>query len=410
MIDLGGKLALVVQWIECKVADLEIAGSSPAERTMNKITVSVIKADVGSIGGHTKPSDKMMALVKSNIKEAVGKKLLIDGLATFTGDDIAILMSHNRGIDDKDVHQFAWKCFLDATKEAQSAGLYGAGQDLLVDAPAGNVRGAGPAVAELEFIRDSQSKTRPAEAFMVFTADKCSPGSYNYPFYSVFCDPMHDGGLLLNPKMHKGFIFTIVDMDCKDGERTIKLAAPERIWDIAVLLQNPDRFAIKSIHSRHDEQEQIASVSATRLHNIAGKYTGKDDPVAIVRTQGMFPAPEEMVEPFMFGHFVTGDARGSHIMPIMPVAINTPVAGAYCLPIVACTAFSMDNDGKFSGEYVDMFGNVAWDATRLKIQQKAEEWRRQGFIGPTMASHAELSYTGIVDALKNLDKEFNLEK
>ncbi|HEY4495331.1 MAG TPA: fructose 1,6-bisphosphatase, partial [Candidatus Paceibacterota bacterium] len=100
----------------------------------------------------------------------------------------------------------------------------------------------------------------------------------------------------------------------------------------------------------------------------------------------------------------------SHVMPIMPVAINTAVAGPYCLPIVSCLAFSMDNDGKFSSEYVDIFGDGAWDATRIKVQQKAEEWRRQGFIGPTMASHAELAYTGIVDALKALDSEFILRK
>jgi len=98
------------------------------------------------------------------------------------------------------------------------------------------------------------------------------------------------------------------------------------------------------------------------------------------------------------------------VMPIMPVAINTAVAGAYCLPIVSCLAFSMDNDGKFTSEYVDIFGDSAWDATRIKVQQKADEWRRQGFIGPTMASHAELAYTGIVDALKALDSEFILRK
>src|SRR3989338_1385642 len=377
---------------------------------MNKITLSVIKADVGSIGGHTKPSDKMMDLVKSQIAAAVEQKIIIDGLATYTGDDIAITMSHRRGINAPEIHQFAWNCFLSATSEAQKTGLYGAGQDLQVTAPAGTVKGAGPAVAELEFERDNQNKNRPAEAFLVFTADKCGPGSYNYPFYSVFCDPMHDGGLLLNPKMRKGFVFTIVDMDCKEGDRFIKLEAPERSWDIAALLQNPDRFAIESIHSRYAPEEQIVSVSATRLHNIAGKYTGKDDPVAIVRTQGIFPAPEETVEPFMLGHFVTGGARGSHVMPLMPVAINTPVAGPYCLPLIALTAFSMDADGMFSQEYIDMFGNVAWDATRFKIQQKAEEWRRQGFVGPTMASHAELSYTGIVDALAALEKEFIIRK
>ena len=373
---------------------------------MKKITLSVIKADVGSIGGHTKPSEKMLEIVKDRVRNAIDEGLLLDGLVTHTGDDIAITMSHEKGVGATPIHQFAWNCFLAATKEAQRAGLYGAGQDLLVDAPAGNVRGAGPAVAEIEFERDIQSKNRPAEAFAVFAADKCGPGTYNYPLYSVFCDPMHDGGLLLNPKMRKGFRVTVIDMDNKDKDRVITLDIPERVWDLAVLMQNPDRFAIEAIHSRYAPEEQIASVSATRLHNIAGKYTGKDDPVALVRTQGMFPAPEEITEPFMLGHFVTGDARGSHVMPIMPVALNSPVAGPYCLPLVSCTAFSMDDDGKFTEEYVDLFGDIAWDATRLKIQAKADEWRRQGFIGPTMASHAELSYTGIVDALALLDREF----
>lgn len=60
----------------------------------------------------------------------------------------------------------------------------------------------------------------------------------------------------------------------------------------------------------------------------------------------------------------------------MPVALNTAVTGPYCLPLVSAAAFSVDPQGKFSHEYVDLFGNVAWDAARLKVQQKAEEWRR----------------------------------
>jgi len=132
--------------------------------------------------------------------------------------------------------------------------------------------------------------------------------------------------------------------------------------------------------------------------------------VAIVRTQGIFPALEEVIEPFMLGHFVTGDTRGSHVMPLMPVGINTGVAGAYCLPIVSCLAFSMDASGIFTKEYVDVFGNPAWEGTRLKVQQKADEWRRQGFVGPTMASHAELAYTGIVDTLSKLEQEFGLRQ
>lgn len=378
---------------------------------MNKITLSIIKADVGSIGGHTRPSDSMLEIVRSRLRGNIGN-LLIDGIVTYTGDDIAIIMTHRHGTGANEIHLFAWNCFLAASEEASRQGLYGAGQDLLVDAPSGNVRGAGPAVAEIEFVRDPKSKDRPAEAFLIFAADKCSPGAYTFPLYTVFCDPMHNGGLLLSPKIHQGFTLTIIDMDhkAKDSDRVIRLPVPERSWDVACLLQNPDRFAIEAIHSRYQPDEQIVSVSATRLHNIAGKYTGKDDPVAIVRTQGIFPAPEEVVEPYMLGHFVTGDCRGSHVMPLMPVAINTAVGGPYCLPLVSCLAFSMDAEGMFAHHYVDLFGNVAWDATRLKVQEKADEWRRQGFIGPTMASHAELSYTGIMDTLSALDKEFALRR
>ena len=374
-----------------------------------KITLSVIKADVGSIGGHTRPSACMLHEVRTRLRDAVSRQLVIDGLVTHTGDDIAIIMTHRHGAGASSIHRFAWDSFLAATEAAKADGLYGAGQDLLVDAPSGNIRGADPAVAEIELERDPADRDRPAEPFLVFAGDKCSPGAYNYPLYAVFCDPMHNGGLLLSPKLHRGFTLTIIDMDHKghEGDRVIRLDVPERVWDVACLLQNPDRFAVEAIHSRYRPDEQIVAVSATRLHNIAGKYTGKDDPVAIVRTQGIFPAPEEVIEPYMLGHFVTGDTRGSHVMPLMPVAIDTAVGGPYCLPIVSCLAFSMDGQGIFTREYVDLCGNVAWDATRLKTQQKADEWRRQGFVGPTMASHAELAYTGIVDTLALLDREFS---
>ncbi len=57
-----------------------------------KITVSVIKADVGGIGGHTLPSDGLLDSVKKTIKNA--GDLLIDHYIGFCGDDIHILMTH----------------------------------------------------------------------------------------------------------------------------------------------------------------------------------------------------------------------------------------------------------------------------------------------------------------------------
>lgn len=373
-----------------------------------KVTLSAIKADVGSIGGHTRPSDEMLDAVRSALQEQINNGTVIDGLVTYTGDDIAIIFTHTKGPGNEQIHvDFAWGAFRKATDVARHQGNYGAGQDLLVDAPSGNVRGAGPGVAEIEFELNPKAGYRPAESFMIFAGDKCGPGAFNLPLYLAFCDPMHNGGLLLNPKMHQGWTLTIIDMDHTKADRIIELKVPEQSWDVAALLQNPDRFTIEQIHSRYQSHEQVASISATRLHNIAGKYTGKDDPIAIVRNQGIFPAPEELVEPYAtVNQIVSGDTRGSHNMPQLPVPINTPVAGPYCHPLISALGFSMNHEGYFAGRYVDFFANPAWDYTRHISQRRAAELRRQGFFGPAMAQQTEIAYTGLVETWKSLDKAF----
>ncbi len=274
-----------------------------------KLTLSILKADVGSIGGHTKPSQHMMDAVTDDAADAVKRGLLIDTFVGHTGDDICIIASHTQGPNNTDVHQFAWNSFLHATDIASQYGLYGAGQDLLVDAPSGNIRGAGPAVAEVEFDHEPSktNRIRPAESFMVLAADKCGPGAYNLPLFLGFADPMYCGGLML-PRLSEGFTFNIIDMDNTDGDSIISLNAPEDYYKLTVLLRDNERFGIDSIVSRYSGQ-MAAAVSATRMHNIAGTYTGKDDPVAMVRNQGIFPAPEELISPFAKAHYVGGDGR-----------------------------------------------------------------------------------------------------
>ncbi|MBI2171102.1 MAG: fructose 1,6-bisphosphatase [Chloroflexi bacterium] len=339
-----------------------------------RLTLSILKADVGSIGGHTKPSQKMIDATKQAVSEAIAKGLLIDAYVSHTGDDIAILSTHTRGPNNTEVHQFAWDTFLKATAIAQKYGLYGAGQDLLVDAPSGNLRGAGPAVAELEFEHNpvKTNKVRPAESFMMLAADKCGPGAYNLPIFLGFADPMYCAGLML-PKLIKGFTFNIIDMDNTEGD---------------------------------SDGEPAVSVSAMRLHNIAGTYTGKDDPVALMRNQGIFPAPEELVSAFTKAHYVGGDARGSHVMPLMPVPINTAVSGIYCLPLVSCTGFSVDASGHFSENVNDFFDNPAWDYVRTKAQEKALYMREQGWSGAAMLPYHELEYSGFRDTVEGLMKQF----
>ena len=375
---------------------------------MMKITLSAIKADVGSIGGHTKPTEHMIENVKKRVHDAIEAGLLIDGTVTHTGDDIALIMSHTKGKDSKEIHQFAWDSFISATTLADECGCYGAGQDLLADAPSGNVRGAGPGVAEIEF-EFNQKEPRPAESFMIVAADKTGPGAYNLPFFLSFADPMYCAGLML-PKMAKGFSFEVIDMNNKEGESAITLKAPEDYYKLTTLLRDNERFGIKAIYSRSYDLQALSS-STDRLHTIAGKYTGKDDPIAIIRTQGIFPAPEEILSPFVKAHYVGGDARGSHNMPLMPVAINTPVTGPYCLPIVAAIGFSMSSDGSFTRfGFVDFFDNPAWDWVRLRAQEKAIEMRSQGWSGPAMLPYSELEYSGFKTSVTDLLKQFTIKK
>jgi fructose 1,6-bisphosphate aldolase/phosphatase len=97
-----------------------------------KMTLTVIKADIGSIGGHIAPSKRLLEVVRTAIGRARGS-LILDSYVSHTGDDIAILMTHRRGVGDADVHKLAWDAFVAGTAEAKAQGLCGAGQDLLKD-------------------------------------------------------------------------------------------------------------------------------------------------------------------------------------------------------------------------------------------------------------------------------------
>lgn len=363
-----------------------------------KTTISVLKADIGSIGGHIKPSQALFNEVKSFVGEN-GKNLIIDSYFSSTGDDIAILCTHERGVLDQKIHRLAWDAFLAGTAVAKKQGLYGAGQDLLKDSFSGNIKGMGPAVAEMEF------EERPNEPFLFFAADKTDPGAYNLPFYLAFADPMYSSGLLLSLKLSKGFTFRIIDVSFTEKDKVIDLNVPEDIYDIATLLRDNEKYVIESIFARSTGNQALA-ISTTRLHNIAGKYTGKDDPVALVRVQGEFPATGEVLAPFQIGHFVAGFMRGSHVGPLMPCKLNTSISYFDGPPIVTGAAFCV-KDGKLT-EPADVFDHPYWDQVRFRVSEKADIIRRQGFFGPAMLPFSELEYGGVVEKLRKLEKKFRL--
>ncbi|MEL9908999.1 MAG: fructose-1,6-bisphosphate aldolase/phosphatase [Desulfurococcus sp.] len=360
-----------------------------------KITLSVIKADLGSIAGHHMPHPDQLAAVTKMLAEAKQKGLIIDFYVTHVGDDIQLIMTHTKGPDHPDIHGLAWDAFKAATKVARELKLYAAGQDLLSEAFSGNVKGLGPGVAELEM------EEREAEPVITFHADKTEPGAFNLPLFRVFADPFNTAGLVIDPKMHDGFVFEVYDVF--EG-RSVLLKSPEEMYDILALIGTPGRYIVRRVYRKSDNL-LAAVVSVERLNLIAGRYVGKDDPVAIVRTQHGLPAVGEVLEAFSFPHLVAGWMRGSHHGPLMPVPMRyARVTRFDGPPRVIALGWNISN-GKLIGP-ADLFDDVAFDETRRLAQFITEYMRRHGPFMPHRLGPEEMEYTTLPLVLEKLKDRF----
>jgi fructose 1,6-bisphosphate aldolase/phosphatase len=360
-----------------------------------KVTLSVIKADVGGYVGHSESHPDIIAKAAECLNKAKKDGLLIDCQATKCGDDLELIMTHAHGTGNYEIHKLAWDTFVTGTKLAKKMKLYGAGQDLLADAFSGTVRGMGPGVAEMEF------KERPAEPVLIFMADKTAAGAWNMPLYKMFADPFNTIGLVIAANMHHGFTFEVHDVK---EHRKIFFNAPEEIYDMLVLIGSPSRFVVKAIY--HKDNSEIAAVSSTeRLHEVAGRYVGKDDPVCIVRCQGIFPAVGEVLEPFASPILVEGWMRGSHMGPLMPVSVADSTPSRFDgPPRVICLGYQLCN-GKFVGPR-DMFADIAFDPARHQANEMADMMRRHGPFEPHRKPLAEMEYTTMPEVMKKLEGRF----
>jgi len=360
-----------------------------------RITLSVIKADVGGYVGHSSMHEALMERAREILEKEKGR-LIIDFHVTRVGDDLQLIMTHTRGEDNEEVHRLAWDIFEECTKVAKEMKLYGAGQDLLADAFSGNVRGMGPGVAEMSF------EERPSEPVIIFMADKTSAGAWNLPLYRIFADPFNTIGLVIAENMHTGFSFEVHDV--KEGKKII-FNAPEEIYDMLVFLGAPTRYMIKAVY--HRENGDIAAVASTqRLALVAGRYVGKDDPVCIVRTQGHFPAVGEVLEPFTKPHLVEGWMRGSHYGPLMPVPVRDANPSRFDgPPRVIALGFQL-SDGKLIGPR-DMFDDPAFDEARRVANILADIMRSHGPFEPHRLPLEEMEYTTMPQVMKKLEGRFS---
>lgn len=362
----------------------------------NKITVSVIKADIGSVPGHNRVHPALLENAKKHLKNAKRKKLLVDYFVTACGDDLELIMTHGHGVNDKKIHTLAWDTFMSCTELAKKMKLYGAGQDILSTAFSGNVKGMGPGVAEMEF------EERGAEPILVFMADKTDPGAWNYILYKVFADPFNTAGLVISPKLHDGFIFEVHDLY---NNKKIKFSCPEETYDLLALIGTPSQYVIKHVFTK--KGDIAASTSTTKLSLIAGKYVGKDDPCMVIRGQGQFPAVGEIIEPFAFPHIVSGFMRGSHRGPLMPCSIDTAHPSRFDgPPRVIGVGFQLA-DGKLIGG-VDLFADPSYDLARQKSNEISDFLRMHGPFEPHRLGKEDMEYTtlpGVLEKLKNRFKK-----
>jgi len=72
-----------------------------------RTTVSVIKADVGSVVGHHRLHQEMLNYAVSKLREAEETGLLCSGYVTHCGDEIILIMTQTKGENNPEIHGLA---------------------------------------------------------------------------------------------------------------------------------------------------------------------------------------------------------------------------------------------------------------------------------------------------------------
>jgi fructose 1,6-bisphosphate aldolase/phosphatase len=346
------------------------------------VTLSIIKADTGGMVGHSSVHPRMLDNSQRRVQGAVREGLLRAGDVAACGDDVSLIMLHDRGEEDEAIHHFAWDVFGSNTEIAHGLSLYGAGQDILSDAFSGNLRGLGPGYAEATF------DVRPSEPVLCFLADKTEPGAWNMPVYRMFADPFTTAGLVIDPKMHEGFEFEVHDLM---GHKSIRFDCPAELYDLLLFIGSPSRYVIKSVRSK--ALDEVAAVTSTqRLSLMAGRYVGKDDPVMIVRCQSGLPAVGEVLEPFAFPHSVAGCMRGSHNAPLMPVSLAQAHPSRFDGPPRVVSLGYQLQEHHLVGRR-DMFADPSFDRARQQANEIMDYMRRHGPFEPHRLPLDEMEYT-----------------
>jgi fructose 1,6-bisphosphate aldolase/phosphatase len=363
---------------------------------VEKITLSVFKADVGGFVGHSSMHKDVVERAREVLGKAKSKGPLVDFSIAHVGDDLELIVTHEKGDNSKEIHKLAWDAFASSAEVAQKLKLHSPGQDLRADSFTGStIRGLGPCVAEVSF------RERPSEPFIVFMADKCDLGAWNLPLYKIFADPFNTPGLVIDPSMHEGFAFEVLDTV---ENKVVTLQCPGDIYDLVMFLGSAGRFSVKKVIRRVDGV--VAAVSSTpKPPNMAGRTRGQDDPVLVVRCQNGLPSVGEVTEAFSFPHVVTGWLRSTHLGPLMPVPMKNARAVRFDGPPRVIAAGFQLCQGQLIGP-LDLFDDPAFDHARKQAVEITDYLRRHGPFEPHRLPHDQMDNTPFPPLLARLEDRF----
>ena len=399
-------------------------------------TLSDIKADSGGKVGHTSPPNHFRSVAEASLQEAKALKL-IHGTSELieVGDDGHLLMSHAKGVDNNEIHLFAYRTFFRQVWVAEILGYkwYGLGQDLVGEASAGstteelanltdefiellegalpeaerrqvdrlkgayrewkggkgkghkplevfsgNVSGQGPGFAELPLMG--------AGRIGLLAMDKTGPSAFNLPIWWSLNRSYKDGSLRRHLEKTGGKGIVIEIWDVEHHKRGFLDLETEPL-SIQNLLGAIEKFNVKRIWSRTAEkwdparsQESLGEIllvaSTEKLAVITGgEYRGKDDPVLL--------AVEPLAQAlnlFMRDRFylTQGDGRGSHFMFPTPLAFQDAIATINSRAVAVSAWITMDTSGEIRG-FHDEFADPIYEAARDRAYELNKAiWDAQG--------------------------------
>ena len=446
--------------------------SDPLLESANKeaiFTLSDIKADSGGKVGHTMPPHLFRSVAEASLQEGKDAGLIFATSEIIeVGDDGHLLMSHNRGADNNEVHLFAYRTFFRQVWVAEVLGQkwYGLGQDLVGETTAGhpteelanlndafikllpaflptteraqigrlekaydewktgkgqghkvlrvfsgNISGQGPGFAELPLVRPGR--------IGLLAIDKTGPSAFNLPIWWSLNQASASGSLAayLNRTGAVGCVLEIWDVE---HHHRIFLDLESEAESAQHLLGAVERFNIKRVWSRRSKNWDAACVSegldevllAASTEKLAvitgGEYRGKDDPV-LLAVEPLADALNLFMRDCFY--MTQGDGRGSHFMFPTPLPCRDAIATVNSRAVAVSAWVSINSSGQICG-LQDVFSDPIYEPARDRAYRLNKAiWDAQGgnFIPVGVGSaKVEQSYplAKTLDRITASDSEF----